>query len=402
MANDERLRRYREFESYVGWTPADDERIAVARRILQGRLSSLIDDFYDAIERNLHARAVITGGPAQVARLKRSLLAWIEEMMAGPVDADYVDRRWRVGWRHADIGLDAPLVHLALSRLRRGLCSMIVDEATLPDEHRIEILCSLNTRLDLDLALIEDAYQTEHRARLQASERMATIGQVTGGVAHELRNPLNVVKTSVYYLLNAKSPTPEKTAEHLQRIERQVNLADTVIQALSNFARTPVPTAKPVSLPDLIRELMLDETPAKGITVEFSTIGDPPPAWIDRDQIRIVLSNLIRNALEAMGESGTLSLHVAEEPDSNRVSVAVGDTGGGISSENLTRIMEPLFSTKARGLGLGLAIARAIVDKHRGKLEVESELGRGSRFTLLLPAAPGTNTGSAAEPGVTK
>src|SRR5438093_8079356 len=105
----------------------------------------------------------------------------------------------------------------------------------------LSIRRSLNTLLDLDLAIIEDAYQAEYTARQQRTERLAAIGQVAGGIAHELRNPLNVVKTSVYYLLNARNPTPAKTAEHLQRIERHVVVADGVITALSNFARLPLP-----------------------------------------------------------------------------------------------------------------------------------------------------------------
>src|SRR5205823_291831 len=92
--------------------------------------------------------------------------------------------------------------------------------------------------------------------RLQRTERLVAIGQVAGGVAHELRNPLNVVKTSVYYLLNARNPTPEKKTEHLQRIERQVLLADRVISALSNFAKLPVPNLHPFSIEALVREAL--------------------------------------------------------------------------------------------------------------------------------------------------
>ena len=98
--------------------------------------------------------------------------------------------------------------------------------------------------LDLDLALIEDAYQTEYQRRQQAAERLATIGQVAGGVAHELRNPLNVIKTSVYYLRNAKAPSPDKQQSHLERIDRQVSVADGVIMALNSFARLPLPALK--------------------------------------------------------------------------------------------------------------------------------------------------------------
>src|SRR5262245_5137418 len=235
MDSEQLYNRYRELQAYVGWTDADAERIVDAAPLLEPYLSPLIDDFYDEIERHPDARKVITGGNAQIERLKGTLVAWLRELLAGRYDADYVARRWRVGWRHVEIGLDQVFTNVALSRLRRGLLRAL-DECPLPNPSEDPaIRRSLNTLLDLDLAIIEDAYQAEYADRLQRSERLAAIGQVAGGVAHELRNPLNVVKTSVYFLVNARNPTPEKRAEHLQRIERHVALADNVITALSNF-----------------------------------------------------------------------------------------------------------------------------------------------------------------------
>src|SRR4029077_2398201 len=125
----------------------------------------------------------------------------------------------------------------ALSRLRKGLLQTLEKVWQGEGCQLLAVRQSLNTLLDLDLAIIEDAYQAEYMARQQRSERLAAIGQVAGGGAHELRNPLNVVKPSVYFLLNARNPSPEKRAEHLQRMERHVVLADSVITALTNFAR---------------------------------------------------------------------------------------------------------------------------------------------------------------------
>src|SRR5204862_3977244 len=127
----------------------------------------------------------------------------------------------------------------------------------------------------------EDAYQAEYAERQQRAERLAAIGQVAGGVAHELRNPLNVVKTSVYYLLNARNPSPEKKAEHLQRIERQVTLADGVITALSNFARMPVPNLRPFRLAECLKSALEGEVLPEGCEVDFdcpalpAALGDP-------------------------------------------------------------------------------------------------------------------------------
>ena len=212
---------------------------------------------------------------------------------------------------------------------------------------------SLNKLLDLDLAIIEDAYQAEYAARLQRSERLAAIGQVAGGVAHELRSPLNVVKTSVYYLLNARNPSAEKNAEHLHRIEKHVIVADNTITALSNFAKLPAPNRAPFAIEQCVRDA-LDITPLPDtIHVAIDCPSSLPPALADIDQVRIVFANLIRNAREAMPQGGRLSVTVRAVDGGIEASVA--DTGMGIPPEQLSRVMEPLYSTKARGLGLGLS-----------------------------------------------
>lgn len=123
----------------------------------------------------------------------------------------------------------------------------------------------------------------------------------------------------------------------------------------------------------------------KSIDTELKISDGTPSASGDPGQMQIVFGNLLRNARDAMPEGG--QLRVAIVPDGNAVAVTVADTGVGIAREDLNRIMEPLYSTKARGLGLGLAIARSILDKHRATLRVSSEPGAGSTFTVRLPAA---------------
>jgi signal transduction histidine kinase len=378
--------RYRELQSYVGWLDDDARRVAAVAELLAPHLPPLIDDFYDEIERHPEARKVITGGSAQIARLKGTLLRWVRELLAGRYDADYAERRWRVGWRHVEIGLDQVYTNVALSRLRTGLCRVLQDTWAGDPDVLKETVRSLNKLLDLDLAIIEDAYQAEYVARLQRTERLATLGQVAGGVAHELRNPLNVVKTSVYYLLNARNPTAEKTAEHFRRIERQVELADGVITALSSFAKMPVPSLRPTPVESCVREALEANEPGEGIRVEVDCPPSLPAVLADIAQLRIVFGNLIRNARDAMPQGGTIAIRGRREGHS--VEVTVADTGVGIPREDLARVMEPLYSTKARGLGLGLAIARSILDKNQGALRLESTPGRGSTFTVRLTAAP--------------
>jgi signal transduction histidine kinase len=248
----------------------------------------------------------------------------------------------------------------------------------------VAAIVSLNKLLDLDLVKIEDAYQSEYLARQQRAERLAAIGQLAGGVAHELRNPLNVVKTSAYFLLHARDPKHEKVREHLQRIEQNVARANGIITALSNFARMPVPELRAFAVGRCVQEA-LEATPLPGnISVEMDFPAELPPVMGDSEQVRIVFANLIRNAREAMPQGGRLTLGARVVGDA--LEVAVGDSGVGIAPENLARVMEPLFSTKTQGLGLGLALARAILDKNQGSLSATSEPGRGSTFTVRLRA----------------
>jgi signal transduction histidine kinase len=392
MDVDQLYNRYRELQSYVGWNDADAERIVAAAPLLEPSLLPLIDDFYDEIERHPEARKVITGGPAQIERLKGTLARWVGDLLAGNYDADYVARRWRVGWRHVEIGLDQVYTNVALSRLRNGLIRALHESWPGEPGALNETVRALNKLLDLDLAIIEDAYQAEYVARLQRSERLATLGQVAGGVAHELRNPLNVVKTSVYYLTNARNPTPEKQADHMRRIERNVELADGVITALSNFAKVPVPNLRPVAIEAMVHEALEINPPGDQIEVTVECPPGLPPALCDGDQLRIALGNLIRNARDAMPEGGRLT--ISGRLLDGCVELAVADTGSGIAAEDLARVLEPLYSTKARGLGLGLAITRSIVEKNQGTLRVNSEPGRGSVFTLQLAALSGDGAAS--------
>jgi signal transduction histidine kinase len=345
----------------------------------------LIDDFYEEISRHPEAHRVITGGAEQIERLKSTLRNWLLELFSGQYDQQYVTRRWRVGLRHVEIGLNQVYTNVAMSRLRTGLLVALQSSWQGTVEDLLAARQSLNKLLDLDLAIIEDAYQSEYLERQQRIERLIAIGQMAGGVAHELRNPLNVVKTSVYYLLNTKKPSPEKTAEHLQRIERQVGLADKVITALSDFAKLPFPQVRPVRVDVCLAEALEFTSLPSNIEVKTCVRQDAPPILADPDQLGIALSNLFRNARDAMPNGGKLTITTSEA--NGFMEIAITDTGEGISREVLARIMEPLYTTKARGIGLGLAITRAIVEKHRGQVLVSSQKGQGSTFTIRLPTA---------------
>ena len=377
--------RYQQLQRYVNWTEREARRVASLAPLVRPYFGPLVDDFYAEIENHPEAKKVITGGEEQIARLKKTLISWLEELFSGRYDQEYVERRWRVGFRHVEIGLNQVYTNAALSRLRRGLLAAIATQWQGTVEEMLASREALNTLIDLDLALIEDAYQTEFHRRQAVAERLATIGKVAGGVAHELRNPLNVVKTSVYFILNAKNASAEKIRTHLERIERQVGVADRVITALNDFARLPVPELDRVEVEPCLRDVLEVTTLPSNVAVEWS-IDSPPPAVLgDRAQLYIVFSNLVRNARDSMPQGGKLRLVARQTGDD--VEVTIQDTGVGIPKENLSRILEPLYSTKAKGIGLGLSIAHAILGRHNGTLHVASEPGIGSTFSVRLRSA---------------
>jgi signal transduction histidine kinase len=354
-----------------------------------GHFDALTADFYAEIERHEATRRVMVGGPRQVERLQATLKQWLGDLFSGVYDADYVSRRWRVGLRHVEIGLDQQFANAALARMRAALTERIAAGWTESASELVASLISLHRLLDLDLAIIEDAYRHEYVLAQKRTERLVAIGQMASGIAHELRNPLNVIRTSVFYLRNARRATPEKQVEHFERIERQVGLADSVIAALSDFAKLPLPQVGPVVVRTLVEETLANQPLGERVEVTLEGLDDSPPLQGDARQIAIVLANLVRNATDAMPEGGRLSIaaETLDEGGARWVRLTVADSGPGIPAEQVYRIFEPFFSTKVRGIGLGLAICRAIIDNHGGKLRVVSELGLGSRFSLALPAA---------------
>lgn len=379
------VEKYKTLQRYIGWQETDALQVREAMVVLLPHLEPVIADFYVTIEQFPQALKVITGGQAQIERLKHTLLTWVRELLSGPYDQEYILRRWKVGYRHVEIGLDQVYANAALSRMRGRLVQLLEEHWT---RSQVDLRCiqaSLRKLLDLEFAIITSAYQSEYLAKLQRSERFAALGQVTGGIAHEMRNSLNVIQTSVYYLLNARQVTPEKLSEHLRRISKQAEVADNVITALSSFTKLPQPDLQFFSAETCVRRAIEDVSLPPSIQVRMVAEPDLPPAQGDEDQIRIVIANLIHNARDAMPNGGVLTVNLRQVD--GLINFQVSDTGHGIPPEILSRVMEPFFTTKTRGIGLGLAISRSIVERNRGTLSAASPPGQGAIFDLRLPAA---------------
>ncbi len=274
-------------------------------------------------------------------------------------------------------------MHLAVSEIivgnRRIFTGIVRDISDLKAAERE--LAEMNEKLE-DRVKERTEQLRDTQAELVRHEKFATLGKVSGGIAHEIRNPLNAVKTSAYYLLNAKNASAEKVREHLQRIDRQVSMIDNVVTALSDVAKLPEANLDAVDLRPIIKNILSAVDIPTSVTSAIEFPNDLPKVLVDESQIVIAFKNLVRNARDAMPNGGQLSITADVGPSS--VTFHVTDTGTGISPEHLLQVLEPFFTTKARGMGLGLSITRTIVEKNKGKLLVESELGVGSQFTIEL------------------
>jgi hypothetical protein len=171
MDPEKHYRRYQEFQRYVAWSDYDVQRVRSVAELVEPFLPSLIDDFYEEIGHHPAASRVITGGKEQVQRLKITLLGWLRQLFSGHYDRDYLIGRWQVGKRHAEIGLDQVYTITALARLRSGLLMAIKDAWEADTNELLLTLCSLNKLLDLDIAIIEDAYQTVQLEQARRDDR---------------------------------------------------------------------------------------------------------------------------------------------------------------------------------------------------------------------------------------
>ena len=163
--------RYQSLQRYVGWTEADAVRVSNAAPLLRETFAVLVDDFYATIEQQPRALRVITGGTEQIERLKGTLIRWLRELFSGRYDAEYVRRRWRVGWRHVEIGLEQAFTNVAMSRLRDGLLQNLNEQWKGDAKDLCDTARAISRLIDLDLAIIQDAYEAEHVRRQRQAER---------------------------------------------------------------------------------------------------------------------------------------------------------------------------------------------------------------------------------------
>jgi PAS domain S-box-containing protein len=515
--------RFRDLQAYVGWSDDDSGRIRAVAPRLEQHLPRLIDDFYAEISRHPDAARVITGGDSQVARLKASLRAWLTESFAAVYDANYIERRWKIGLRHAEIGLNPAYTSAAVARLRNGLLTIVSEYCCESGEPMHHCVQSINKLLDVELAIINDAYgaeylrrekQAEHergevkfqllveaaacmvvilrpdhsiayfgpyceeltgytaaevtgqnflfcfvpeparqrvcaeidatgeghptngyespllcrngehrwlawntrrlddfdgrpgilavghdftdrreaQARLLQSERLAAIGQMITGIAHESRNALQRIQACSEML----ELEVEGQEEPLQLLHRMQAAQDTLVRLFEEVRTYAAPIQleySPCRLESTWREAwaLLESTRrGRDTALVESCDGIQLQATVDRFRVVQLFRNMMENSLAAGRDPVIVEVTCRDVDFKGRPAIEIRyrDNGPGLSSEAARSVFEPFFTTKTKGTGLGMAIARRIVEAHGGKIEAALRSHQGAEFVVTLPRSP--------------
>jgi signal transduction histidine kinase len=371
-----------ELKRYVEWDSEDERVLRRLHAAAAPHFARIAHVFYERILAHDGARQALVGGESRVGHLKVTLIAWMDRLLSGPWDEEYFQVRCRIGRVHVRIALPQHYMFGAMNQLRHEL-SEIIDTEYLdePDTLRRAHL-ALGKILDIELAIMLHTYREDLLAQQQQSERLATFGQLIGSIGHELRNPLGVIESSLY-IIGQRAGEDERLNKHVGRIGEQLRVANGIITALLDMIRDRPLVREPVSLAATLASVLAAVAPPPTLRVTLEGLDGLPPVHADAAQMRTVLINLIENAIFAAGSNGAIAIR--GRSDDAGVELAVEDSGAGVDSQTLRRLFEPLVTTKAKGIGLGLALVKRIVTRHGGTVEYAPGADKGARFVVRLP-----------------
>ena len=378
---------FEELKHYVGFSADDGAALQALHPLANAHFERIADVFYRRILEHPEARKALEGGESQVGHLKTTLAAWMDTLLQGPWDDAYFERRCRIGRVHVRISLPQHYMFGAMNLLRRELTDVLDESLTQDTDKRVRLRRALGKILDLELAIMLHTYREDLLAQNARAERLATFGQLVGSIGHELRNPLGVIETSLFILKGRPAAEEDpRVTKHLSRIGEQVEVANHIVSSLLDMIRDRPLSRAPVQLAEVWQSAVEAVTVPEGVRLGAEGLQALPLLEGDAVQLRQVFVNLVDNAVQALGDAGG-EVRLQARSEGREVELVLEDSGPGLDPAIRARVFEPLMTTKARGLGLGLSLVRRILERHGGGIAYaprEGGLG-GARFVLRLP-----------------
>lgn len=343
--------------------------------------------------RNIKAGIVVHASDTKILdsnQTAQDLLGLTENQMSGKKAVDPAWRFVREDGSHMPV--EEYPVNVVLKE-KRILQDYIIG-IDRPDKEKITYLL-VNAVPDFDknsdiaqvfVTFMDISERMKLQEELVRKNKLALLGQLAGGVAHELRNPLGTIKNVSYFLNMSLEKPDEEVKEMLQVLGEEIELTSNTIDRLLDFARPSASGFEKVDLNNIVNKALSHVNCQEEIKVEVCFDSDIPSILADPHQLERAFENIVRNAVQAMAEGGKLSIKT-ELTASDKVRVSFSDTGIGIPEDNLEKLFEPLYTTKAKGIGLGLALCKLFVERNQGTIEVKSEEEKGSTFIIDLPAS---------------
>ncbi len=281
-----------------------------------------------------------------------------------------------------------PLDHLAekMAQVEEGDFNVMLDPQGQDEVSRLMV--NFNSMVER-LRIAQDEIQKYHYKQMERVDRLASVGEMSAGIAHEIKNPLAGISGAVTVLFDDFAEDDPRR-EVVKKVLEQISRLDKAATDLLFFGRPGKPSFEFVDTNDILKKTMFfirQHPEAKKISIVKEFTFDLPAVWVDAKQLQQVFFNLILNAIQAMEEGGILQLQtsLAEGPDGECVLVLIGDSGPGIAPEVLNKVFTPFFTTKTQGTGLGLAICRQLIEQQRGMIEIKSRVGEGTQVLIYLP-----------------
>jgi len=299
-----------------------------------------------------------------------------------------IDLLWD-GRLNAEMEIAGVVTPFLVAPLLVGLFTMLLNERREEVERRKAAEYStrkLNEELEAKVA--ERTRQLlAAQDELVRKEKLTLLAQVADSVGHELRNPLSVMSNAVYFLKSVLSEADETTREYLGIIEGEIAESERIVADLLDAVRTKPPQFETVEVAELIGQALRKCAAPPAVTISLDLPETLSPINVDPRQIQQVLCNLMTNGLEAMPEGGTLGIRATEDRQAQTLRISIKDSGAGIAPEHRDKLFQPLFTTKTRRVGLGLAAVKNLIQVNRGSVDMQSEPGKGSSFSVTLPTS---------------